>query len=549
MRGAEAMIQTLLQAGVDVCFTNPGTSEMHFVAALDQYPQMRAVLTLFEGVASGAADGYARMLGKPAATLLHLGCGLGNALANLHNARKARSPIINIVGEHATYHVPLNAQLQSDISTVARNVSRWIRTVESVGRISADVAEAFSVSMATPHSIATLIVPADTTWAMDAEVVSIPPLPLPQSADTRRIDEIAQLLKSGARTTLLLGGRALQEPWLSRLAVIAEQTGSSLLAEVFPARMSRGAGIPPVPRLAYFAEMASVQLSGIEHLIRVDCPAPVSFFAYPDKKSELVPECCKVHTLLDEHEAIDTCIAALEQILGCMHQEPMRMVLARPKLPRGKLTAEKVCKAIGALLPEHAIIVDEAQTSGVMLPFYTAASPEHDLLTLTGGAIGQGLPVAVGAAIACPDRPVLALVGDGAAMYTPQALWTMAREHLNITSIIFNNASYSILNVELQRVGASGGQKALDQLRIDAPALDFLQLGRSMGIHSQRVDTAEDLIKALEFCLANPGPHLIEAMVPPALAGIKLRLLPHLLRSLSKIPLPMARFIKQKIAP
>ncbi len=549
MRGAEAMIQTLLQAGVEVCFTNPGTSEMHFVAALDQYPQMRAVLTLFEGVASGAADGYARMRGQPAATLLHLGCGLGNALANLHNARKARSPIINIVGEHATYHVPLNAQLQSDIATVARNVSSWVRTVDSVQNIGSDVAEACAVSMATPHAIATLIVPADTTWAPGAEAVSSTSVQVPACPDSGRISDIARLLQSGARTTLLLGGRALQEPYLSRMAVIAEQTGCSLLTEVFPARLSRGAGLPPVPRLAYFAEMATVQLSGIEHLVRVDCPAPVSFFAYPGKKSELVPEGCTLHTLVSEDEGIDTAIQELEQILGCMHHEPMRTVLARPKRPRGKLTAEKVCKAIGALLPEHAIIVDEAQTSGVMLPFFTASAPAHDLLTLTGGAIGQGLPVAVGAAIACPNRPVLALVGDGAAMYTPQALWTMVREQLNITNIVFNNASYAILNVELQRVGAAGGQKARDQLRIDSPALDFVQLGRSMGVHSQRAETAEELIRALEFCLANPGPHLIEAIVPPALAGIKLRLLPHLLRSLSRIPLPVARMIKDRIAP
>jgi len=218
--------------------------------------------------------------------------------------------------------------------------------------------------------------------------------------------------------------------------------------------------------------------------------------------------------------------------------------------PRGKLTAAKVCKAVGHLLPDNAIVVDEAITSGLMLGVMTAGAPRHDLLTLTGGAIGQGLPSAVGAAIACPDRPVLALIGDGSAMYTIQSLWTMAREKLDVTAIIFNNASYSVLNVELERVGADRiGPKALSQLDLRKPVLDFARLAQGMGVHAARADTAEDFCKALEYALAHPGPHLIEALVPESLGGAKRRVLPWMLRALPSLPPAVARAIKRKISP
>ena len=222
----------------------------------------------------------------------------------------------------------------------------------------------------------------------------------------------------------------------------------------------------------------------------------------------------------------------------------------RPGRPRGTLTAPKVCKAVGHLLPESAILIDEAITSGLMLGAMTAGCPRHDLITLTGGAIGQGLPNAVGAAIACPNRPVIALIGDGTAMYTIQSLWSMAREKLHVVSIIFNNASYSVLNVELERVGAgNGGAKARAQLDLDGPRLNFAQLAQGMGVHAVRTSTAEDFTKALEYALATPGPHLIEALVPESLSGAKRRVLPWLLRSLPKLPQPVAQALKRKIAP
>ncbi|MBA5605034.1 acetolactate synthase large subunit [Duganella sp. FT3S] len=548
--GAQAMLRTLINAGVNVCFTNPGTSEMHFVAALDGAPQMRAVLTLFEGVATGAADGYARMADKPASTLLHLGCGLGNGLANLHNARKGRVPIVNIVGDHATYHTQYDAQLQSDIETAARNVSSWVRTAQSTQALCQDVVEAVAAAKGPQGQVATLILPADVSWSDGAEALPAPPAAQPPRADDAVIDQIASVLKAGGKNALLLGGRALREPALLDAARIAAQSGARLYAEVFPTRMERGAGLPHVERIAYLAEMASVQLAGIENLILVDARSPVSFFAYPGKKSDLVPEGCKVHQLvLPTQDAVGS-LNSLCQRMGAGPATPVLQQALRPGRPRGKLTAPKVCKAIGHLLPENAIIVDEAQTSGTMLPMFTAGAPRHDVLALTGGAIGYGLPAAVGAAVACPERKVLALVGDGSAMYTLQALWTMAREKLNVVSVIFNNGSYGILNVELERVGAEkAGPKAKSQLDLKNPGLDFVQLAQGMGVPAVRATTAEQFNTALERALATPGPHLIEAVVPSVFSGLKLRVLPYVLRSLESLPQPVAHAIKRKVAP
>jgi acetolactate synthase I/II/III large subunit len=549
--GAQALMKTLADAGIEVCFSNPGTSEMHFVAALDSEPRMRAVLTLFEGVATGAADGYARMADKPAATLLHLGCGLGNGLANLHNARKGKVPVVNIVGDHATYHVPLDAQLQSDIETVARNVSPgFVRTAQSTETLCRDAVDAIAAAQGPPGQVATLILPADVSWGDGA--VPCPPHPpaTPEAADDAVVAAIVETLRGRGKAALLLGGRALRESCLLAAAKIAAQRGVKLLAEVFPTRLERGAGLPPVERVAYLAEMAAVQLAEFDHLILVDAKAPVSFFAYPGKPSRLVPERTTVHTLAAPNEDVLTSLEKLVEALDASQAQPLLQPASRPEPPRGSLNAEKVCKAVGHLLPERAIIVDEAITSGLMLPLMTAGCPHHDLLTLTGGAIGQGLPNAVGAAIACPDRPVLALIGDGSAMYTLQALWTMARERLDITTVIFNNASYSVLNVELERVGAERiGAKARAQLDLHDPTLDFARLAQSMGVHAVRVDSAEDFTKALTYALGMPGPHLIEAVVPESLSGAKRRVLPWMLRALPHMPAALARLLKRKLAP
>ena len=510
LTGAQALLRTLVDAGVTTCFSNPGTSEMHFVSALDSVPEMRAILTLFEGVATGAADGYARMADKPAATLLHLGCGLGNGLANLHNARRAKVPVVNIVGDHATFHVKHDAPLQSDIETVARNVSAWVRTSASTRELSGDAASAVAAAIGPPGQVSTLILPADVSWGEGAESAPPPALTKPPVAD---VTKVAEALRSEGQAALLLGGRALREDTLLAAARIASATGAKLLAEVFPARLRRGAGLPEVERLAYLAEFAEAQLAGLDHLILVDAKPPVSFFAYPGNESYLAPDGCQLHELAAPTQDVGASLLELAGQLG--YVEPVVRQPARPGLPEGELTADKVCQAIGALLPENAIISDEAATSGLTLSPHTAGAPPHDVLTLTGGAIGQGLPVAVGAAVACPDRPVIALEADGSSMYTIQSLWTMAREQLDVTVVIFNNRSYAILNMELDRVGAGQpGPKARAQLDLARPELDFVSIGNGMGVPSLRPGSCEEFAAAFSRALSEPGPHLIEAVVP-----------------------------------
>jgi len=513
--GAQALIRMLVGAGIETCFTNPGTSEIHFVAALDSVPEMRAILTLFEGVATGAADGYARMADAPAATLLHLGPGLGNGLANLHNARRAKVPVLNIVGDHATHHAAYDTPLQSDIETIARNVSTWVRTVRNPGALAQDTVEAITAAVGPPGQVATLIVPADVSWHLGAEPAAPPERAAPLAISASDTDAAAKALRGRHRTAILLGGRALREAALLAAARIAAVTGAKLFAERSTPRLERGVGLPPVERLAYWPELASDQLAGLEHLVLVDANPPVAWFAYPGQKSSLVPEDCQLHILSPPRADPTTSLEALLDALDAGDAEPVLQTPSVPPRPEGPLTAEKVCQAIGAILPEGAIVSDEAITSAAALPASIAGAPRHDWLTLTGGAIGQGLPVAIGAAIACPDRPVIALEADGSALYTIQSLWTMAREQLNVTVVIFNNRGYRILDAELARLdGHDAGDEARRLIDLGNPELDFVQLGAGLGVKSRRVDTGERLIDALEEAIAHPGPHLIEAILP-----------------------------------
>ncbi len=268
MNGAHSLLTTLVDAGVDVCFANPGTSEMHFVAALDTVDGMRGVLTLFEGVATGAADGYARIAGGPAAVLLHLGPGLGNGLANLHNARRAHTPMIVVVGDHATYHKKYDAPLESDIDAVAGTVSGWVRRTLRPE----DVAEDTMAALAAVRrgEVATLILPADVSWtdgeagAVQSAAASAQPA---AAVDGDAVQAAAQALYSGEHTVLLIGGDATHGPGLAAAVRIGEATGATVLCETFPARLQRGAGVPAVDRLAYFAEAAAEQLAGARHLV------------------------------------------------------------------------------------------------------------------------------------------------------------------------------------------------------------------------------------------------------------------------------------------
>jgi acetolactate synthase I/II/III large subunit len=513
--GAHALLRTLVDAGMATCFTNPGTSEIHFVAALDEVPEMRAVLTLFEGVATGAADGYARMADAPAATLLHLGPGLANGLANLHNARRARMPVVNIVGDHATFHAQYDTPLQSDIETIARNVSSWVRTSRKTEELARDAAEAIAAAIGPPGHVATLIVPADVSWQEGAELAApLPPAASP-AASEQVVEAVAESIRGSRQTGLLLGGKALRERGLLAASRISATTGAKLFAERNPARLERGAGLPAVARLAYWPELVAKQLDGLDCLILAGTGAPYSWFAYPGAESSLVPADCQVQELSSPTSDVVRSLEELVEALGAAKSDPALQTRFLPPRPQGPLTAEKVCQVIGATLPEGAILSDEALTSALTLPANTAGSPRHDWLTLAGGAIGQGLPVAVGAAIASPDRSVIALEADGSALYTIQSLWTMAREQLDITVVIFNNRAYGILHNEFARLGVQEvGPRAKTQLELGNPDLDFVGLGTGLGVASLRVETAEQLTGALDEAIAEPGPHLIEAIIP-----------------------------------
>jgi acetolactate synthase I/II/III large subunit len=519
MNGARALITTLVDGGVDVCFANPGTSEMHFVAALDDVAGMRGVLTLFEGVATGAADGYARIAERPAAALLHLGPGLGNGLANLHNARRAGVPMVVVVGDHATYHKKYDAPLESDIDALAGTVSGWVRRSGHAGEVGADAAAAIAAAVGPPAQIATLILPADVSWDEGGRPAGwrVAPSAAAGVATEEAVAVAAKALRSGQPTVLLIGGDATRVRGLSAAARIAAATGAKLLCETFPTRLERGCGLPAVERLGYFAEEASAQLDGARHLILAGARSPVTFFAYPGKPSDLVPSGCQVH-MLAESDASAAALDALAEVVA-PGTTAIGAPADRPSLPTGALTVPGIAAAVGALLPERAIVVDESNTASLTLPAATAGAPRHDWLTLTGGAIGYGLPAATGAAIAAPDRPVLCLEADGSAMYTISSLWTQARENLDVTTVIYDNGAYDILRLELQRVGAgsAAGPKAQQLLDLGRPSLDFVAVATGMGVPARRVATADEFAAALGEGLAEPGPHLIDAVVPSLL--------------------------------
>ena len=515
MIGAQALIGSLTGAGVDVCFMNPGTSEMHFVSALDSVPAMRGVLALFEGVATGAADGYARIAGRPAAVLLHLGPGLANGLANLHNARRAGTPVVVIVGAHATGHVRYDAPLQSDIESLARTVSGWVHTCGTTRELAHDAMRA--VAAARAGQIATLVLPADVSWSDGGALAAPRTLPPTLTVDHSQISTTARVIAAGPAAMLLLGGKALTERGLRAASRISAATGVRLLAETFPARMERGAGVPVVDRLAYLAEQAEAQLAGLDHLILAGASAPVSFFAYPGRASDLVPAGCPVTVLADRDQDVEAALDLLADQVAAGASPVVGDAVRPPGPPPAEpLTAISLANTIAASLPEHAIVVDEANTSGFALPMALARAPRHTLLTLTGGSIGQGLPAATGAAIAAPDRPVLSLEADGSALYTIQALWTQAREQLNVTTVLINNAAYAILRMELARTAAGqAGERASRMLDLSDPTPDFTQISTGLGVPATRVTTAAELDRALRLAYAEPGPHLIEAIVPP----------------------------------
>ncbi len=510
MNGAESLARTLLASGVDTCFANPGTSEMHFVAALDRVAGLRCVLGLAEGAVAGMADGYARIAGKPAATLFHCMPGLGNAIANLHNARRAHTPIVNIVGDHATYHRQYDAPLTGDAEGVARAVSVWVRTCASSRSVSADAAAAIQAARTPPGGIATLILPADCAWDEGAE----PGLPATTPARARvpadKVRQVARALSSREPAVIMLSGSALGEAGLRAANRIAHATGAALRTPTQVPAMARGRGRVPVDRVPYAVDAALKALQGTRHLVLAGAKAPVGFFAYPGKPSTLWPPDCTLHALAAPGEDIVGALESLADELGAPLQAPIRDDVAKPELHGGPFRPEPFGLTLAALLPENAIVAEDAVTSGrALFPLTWGAAP-HDWIQITGGAIGHAFPAATGAAVAAPGRKVVCLQADGAGMYSLQALWTQARERLDVVNVVFANRRYAILQGELAAVGAQPGPASQELFDLARPEIRWTKLAEGMGVEAVRVETLEAFADVFGSACARRGPFLIE---------------------------------------
>lgn len=529
MNGAENLVRSFIASGIDVCFSNPGTSEMHFVAALDKVPGMRCILGLHETVVTGAADGYARMAGKPAVTLLHTGPGLANGVSNLHNARKAWTPIVNVVGEHALNHIEHDAPLTSDIQGIAAPVSHWVKTPTTADELASAGAEAVEQASRHPGHIATLILPANTAWD------SVSPIALQSAAGSSgepekidvahsagsivskvRINTIAESIQSGDHDVcMVLGGHCLHAEALELADKVAQHCNVTLFAETFKARFQRGEGRVTVREIPYPVDPAIELLAPYKTLITCCAKGPVGFFAYPDKPSKLYPEDTQVHVLAEMHENGIDALAQLVSALGAEQLTPRLQLLQRHAEPDdGALSAVAIGTIVANQLPTDCIVVDEAVTSGGPVTLSTATAAAHDWLEVCGGSIGGGMPIATGAAVACPDRKVVNLQADGSGMYSLQSLWTQAREKLNVTTIIYANSSYAILKHELENVQATSGRVALDMMELDRPTLDWVSMSTGMGVKAVRATTVDEFRHALAEALAFNGPFLIEAVIP-----------------------------------
>ena len=514
MNGAESLVRTLLQGGITTCFANPGTIEMHFVAALDQIAGMHCVLGLQENIVTGMADGYYRIAGRPACTLLHCGPGLANGLANLHNARRARSGIVNIVGDQATYHRPFDAPLTTDTDALARTVSHWIRTSSTAVDVGRDAAAAVQAARTTPGQVATLILPSDTSWEVGGVVADALPIPTPPPLDPFAVEQIARVLRDeGKDTLILLAGQGVLAPAQALAWRVAVATGASIMGDSVNGRLARGRGRLPIERVPYNIDLALAALRRFNHIVLVNAKAPVGFFAYPGKPSRHYPSHTQLHMLSRPDQHAEAALEALVDVLGAP-EVAIPDPGPRPSVARGAITPEGLAQTLAALIPEQAIVSDESLSYGRGFYQYTHAAPPHDWMQLTGGAIGDGLPVATGAALGGGgQRRVISLQADGSAMYSLQTLWTQAHERLPCTTILLNNRTYNILLGEYKNVGATPGTTALSMLDLGNPPLDWVKLANGLGVEAAQATSMESCADLMAHSFTQDGPFLIELMI------------------------------------
>jgi acetolactate synthase-1/2/3 large subunit len=510
MTGAESLIRTLISSDVEVCFANAGTSEIHFVLALDKVEGMRCILGLAETVVTGCADGYARMAEKPAMTLLHCGPGFANGIANVHNARRANAPMINIVGDQATYHRPFDPPLTADTEGLARTISHWVRTSGSAQHVSSDAAAAVQAARTPPGQIATLIVPADVAWSEGGG----PAIPLPVGPRPQVVPEVirtvARILGSGEPALLLLNGQALGEAGLFTAHRISYATGAKLRTPVQVPRMARGRGRVPVERVPYVVDAALSLLAGLKHVILVGAKPPVGFFAYPGKPSLMTPQDCTMTVLAQPEQDVVAALQGLADEIGAPRVVPIKEAGPKPRIASGPFESEAFGMTLAALLPENAIICDDSVTSGRSFFPATFNAAPHDWIQSTGGAIGHAFPCATGAAIACPDRKVVCLQADGAGMYSLQALWTQAREKLDVVNVVFANRVYKILFGELRSTGSEPGRASNTFFDLGRPDLDWIRLAKGMGVEAVSVESLEGFADTFRAACGRRGPFLIE---------------------------------------
>jgi acetolactate synthase-1/2/3 large subunit len=507
--GADLLVATAGANGIDHCFANPGTTELHLVQALDRSPQMRSVLCAFEGVCSGAADAYARITGRPALGLYHLGPGFANALANVHNARRHHTPMVNVIGDQASWHLEADAPLTSDIAALSQWTGRLIE-LDTPDAAGAAMADAIRGALAGPQRISNLVVPADCAWGSTSgtPVVAEPIVPRVPNADEVAASAAALTRPGGA---LILDGAALTARSLRLADAIRNATGC-LITSGRPARQEIGTDVPLIDQLPYFPQPLQQALAGVTAAVLTGFGEPVTFFGYPDTPSYPLPDAAERLALHGPDDDLDAVLAAVAAELGVEAIAGSgRTADPLPPVDAGPLSPRNLGQAFAAAIPDGAIVVSEAISSGGGYRALAPSAAPHTLLAVTGGAIGGGLPAAVGAAVAAPGRPVLALQADGSALYTIQSLWTMAREQLDVTVVICANRSYQILDVELAAAGIELSDTALTSL--DSPPVDFASLAAGFGVPGVSVSTGEELARALSRAAAEPGPHLIEAVL------------------------------------